>query len=173
MEKHIIQIGNSIVRTKSKAIPNNQISLNQQLIKNLTDSMRKAELVGIAAPQIGQNLQIFVTEIRKTKLRKRLKDTDPLRIFVNPRIIATSKTTEVGYEGCGSVIHARLFGPVKRHKKIKITAFDQHGRPFTLEAEGLLARVIQHEYDHLQGILCIDKFTDTKKVMERKEFLKK
>lgn len=175
MIKTTIQIGNSILRKPSKLVNITTIKFApiKNLINNLIDSMRENELVGMAAPQIGSNLQIFVTELRKTKFRKSLKELDPLRIFINPKIISSSKEESTLYEGCGSLAHAGIFGPVRRSKKVKVSALDENGNEFTIEVVGLLAKVIQHEYDHLKGVMCIDKFTDTKKVMERNEYIQK
>src|SRR5690606_35100001 len=112
----------------------------------LVDSMRHHELVGMAAPQIGKPIRVFVTEVRKTKLRKGegIEDVDPLRVFINPRITSLSKSTQKGWEGCGSVASAGLFGQVQRPSSLSIEAFDENGMKFNLKANKLLARVIQH-----------------------------
>lgn len=169
MIKQAVQIGNTIVRTKSKAV--SDYTAAKKIAKDLIDSMRYYNLVGMAAPQIGVNLRIFVSEIRDTNTRKK-EPADPIRVFINPKIISSSSKKTVLYEGCGSVDYGALFGPVKRPSKIIVTAFDLKKRPFTLHATGLLAKVIQHEIDHLDGVLCIDKFMDTKKIMHREEYLK-
>lgn len=168
-----IQIGNSLLRKKAKIVPSSDIQTPKikKLIIQLRNSMRKEELVGMAAPQLGVSMQIFVTEVRKTKNRKKIKGIDQLRVFINPKISFAGKQA-VGYEGCGSIANSGIFGPVKRSDKVTIKALNEKGIPFVFEAKGFLARVIQHEYDHLQGILCIDKFSDTKKVMGKSEFIK-
>jgi peptide deformylase len=175
MIKKAVQIGNPIVRAKSKAVSSKDLESRKfkQLITDLVQSMRHYELVGMAAPQIGVNLRVFVTEVRKTKLRKHLQEHDSLRVFINPKIVAKSQSQTMLYEGCGSVAYAQLFGPVKRPKEVTVTALDERSRSFTLKADGLLAKVIQHEYDHLEGTLCIDKFMDSRKIMHREEYLKK
>lgn len=172
MIKPTVQIGNPIIRKKCNQVNNFTSPKVVKTIKDLADSMRKHELVGMAANQIGIDLQIFVTELRKTKIRKSLKEIDYIRVFINPQIISYSKDQSVMYEGCGSLVNAQLFGQVKRHKTIKIKAFHENGKEFILVAKGLLARVIQHEYDHLQGIVCIDNFINTNKIMERSEYIK-
>ncbi len=172
MMKPTVQIGNPIIRNKCNRVNNFASPKVVKTIKDLVDSMRKHELVGMAANQIGVDLQIFVTELRKTKIRKSLKDIDNIRVFINPKIISYSKDQSVMYEGCGSLVNAQLFGQVKRPKTIKIKALNENGKVFILEAKGLLAKVIQHEYDHLQGIVCIDKFMNSKKIMERTKYIK-
>jgi len=171
--KDTVQVGNKIIRTKSKIITNSRSKAVQVIVKNLIDSMHHHELVGMAAPQIGENVRIFVTEIRETKLRKgeNSNDVDPLRVFINPKIIAASKNNTAGWEGCGSVAFANLFGTVKRTTAITIEALDEKGIKFQLKANGLLARVIQHEIDHLNGIVFTDK-ADPKTYMSRNEYLK-
>lgn len=144
----------------------------KKIVTNLTDSMRHHELVGMAAPQIGVNLRIFVTEVRKTKTRIQ-KETDPLRVFINPKIVKFSKRVVAGYEGCGSVANAGLFGAVKRPAEVVVTAFDQEGKRFKLYGKGLLARIIQHETDHLNGIVFLDRVSDTKSLISREEYIKR
>lgn len=172
--KEIIQLGNLVIRKKSRKLTDKEInsSKTKTIIKNLIDSMRHYNLIGISAPQINHNIRVFVTEIRKTKNRK-IKELDNLKVFINPQIIFFSKEKVKGYEGCGSVANANLFGLVNRLKSIIVKAQDIDGKCFELKASGLLGRVIQHEYDHLEGILFIDKIADTKSYMSGSEYRKK
>lgn len=169
--KNVTQIGNPKIRRKSKKVLNVTSPEIKKIIKNLTDSMHASNLVGMAAPQIGQNLMVFVTEIRPTKLRK-TKDLDKLRVFINPKIIGMSEKKLSRYEGCGSVARASLFGKVSRSIEVVISAVDENNNKFQHTAKGLLARVIQHEMDHLNGIVFIDKLEDTKSLMDREEHIK-
>jgi peptide deformylase len=139
----------------------------------MTDTMRRENLVGIAAPQIGIGQRIFLSEIRKTLARKNVKKPDKLRVFINPVIISRSKKMANGYEGCGSVARGGIFGPVRRSASVTVRAEDAHGKKFTLKASGLLARVIQHEMDHLNGTVFIDLVKDTKTLLGRDEYVKK
>jgi peptide deformylase len=77
------------------------------------------------------------------------------------------------YEGCGSVAYAKLFAPVRRPEKITIEALDENGNIFRLSADGMLARVIQHEFDHLNGIEFTEKITDMRKIMSSEEYRKR
>lgn len=167
----VIQVGNLILRAKNKTVNNINDKNVVETVKNLVDSMRHYNLVGMAAPQIGVNLKIFVTEIRPTPSRKP-EILDNLRVFVNPKIVWKSKKEVIIYEGCGSVSNGDLFGPVKRPEKIKVLAFDEKGENFKLKVGGLLARVIQHEYDHLVGIEFVEKICDYKKIMSKSEYIK-
>ena len=168
--KSVTQIGNPIIRKKSKRVASVTALKIKKIIKDLVDSMRFANLVGLAAPQIGHNLRIFVTEIRTTTLRK-TNEADGLRIFINPRIIQISKKQISDYEGCGSVASAGIFGKVPRATQVTVEAFDDQNKKFRFTAKGLLARVIQHEFDHLEGVIFLDKVTDKKSFMSRGEYL--
>ena len=169
--ENVIQIENPILKKRSKKVTSVESVETKMVIENLIDTMRDRGCVGMAAGQIGEKLKIFVSEIRQTECRDP-KTVDKLRIFINPKIIWMSKKQIVMYEGCASVANSNFFGPVKRSEKIKISATDENGKKFKLKTNGLLARVIQHEYDHLNGIEFVEKIIDIKKVMSRSEYLK-
>jgi peptide deformylase len=168
----IIQIGNEKAREKSAPVEDFNDPLLKKIIRDLSDTMEPAGLIGMAAPQIGENFRVFLTHLRKTASRAVNSIDDVERIFINPRITWHSKEEEIDYEGCGSVASGEIFGPVSRAKKLKVEAFNEKGERFTLEAEGLLARVIQHEYDHLEGVFFIERVTDNKKLLSKNEYLK-
>lgn len=170
--KDIIQIGNPLLSKKSNFVSSFSSAETKRAIQNLTESMRYHELIGMAASQIGEKLRIFVTEVRKTSFRNP-KEIDPLRIYINPKIVWFSKKNVIIYEACGSVAYSKLFAPVKRPEKIVIEAYDENGNKFRFKAGGLLSRVIQHEYDHLDGIEFTEKITDIKKIMSSDEYKKK
>lgn len=167
-----VQVGNKVIRARARTVQDVQTPETKKVIRDLIDSLRYNNLVGMAAPQIGKDLRIFVSEIRKTKYRKNLTQTDVVRVFINPRIIRFSQKSAISYEGCGSVAYGGLFGLVKRHAEVTVSALDMHGKRFTLEAGGLLALIIQHELDHLNGVVFIDKVTDTRKFLGKEEYLR-
>jgi peptide deformylase len=170
--RNTTQIGNPIIRRKSKIVKNIKSKIVQKTIKDLVDSMRHHGLIGMAAPQIGKNLRIFVTEIRQTPTRKP-KDLDPVRVFINPKIKNLSKKKISGYEGCGSVGQpAALFGEVLRSESLEVSATSEKGDNFKLKTKGLLARVIQHEYDHLEGLVFLDHISNPKTLISRSEYFK-
>jgi peptide deformylase len=171
MIKQAVQVGNPIVRKQSKPVRDPKAPNVRKLVRDLADSMRHYGLVGMAAPQIGVNLRVYVSEIRKTKNRNPVA-LDPLRVFINPIITKKSTTQTVLYEGCGSLDFGHIFGPVKRASTVEVAACDEYGKKFTFTARGLLAKVMQHEIDHLDGILCLDRFTDSRKVMHVDEYRK-
>jgi len=168
--KNIIQIGNPILNQPSKFVAKIDNKKIQQVIINLVDSVRYHDLIGISASQIGEKFRIFVTEVRKTKYRN-LK-TDKLQVYINPEIVWSSKKQAVIYEGCGSVAYGKLFARVRRPEKVIIKASDENGNNFKIKAAGMLSRVIQHEYDHLNGVKFIEKITDIRKIMSSGEYLK-
>lgn len=169
--KKIFQIGSNPIRSRSKGVKDVQSKKTQRIIQDLVDTMRDQNLVGMAAPQIGEQVRIFVSEVRKTTYRRNSK-RDTLRVFINPSIKKYSKRKVDGYEGCGSVGASTLFGPVKRSEMIIVQALDSRGQLFELKALGLLARIIQHEIDHLNGIVFLNRVKDTRKLLGKEEYIK-
>ncbi|HBG48931.1 MAG TPA: peptide deformylase [Cyanobacteria bacterium UBA9971] len=144
----VITYGNNILRTPSKEV--HKISAKiQKLIDDMFDTMYANNGVGLAAPQVGYNYRIFVLDDSGEKEQPRPK------VFINPKIIKKHGAIN-SYEGCLSF--PDVYINVRRCENVIIKAKDIKGRPFTLEATGgiLLARAIQHEYDHLEGNLFID-----------------
>jgi peptide deformylase len=172
IHKKVTQVGNPVIRARAKVISNCNTPEVRKIIKDLTDSMRQHELVGMAAPQIGKGVRVFVTEVRSTQYRKKhgIK-LDELRVFINPKITSLSERMNTDWEGCGSVASGGLFGKVKIPGRLTVTAYNEKGELFSLEAHGLLARVIQHELDHLNGVVFVDKAI-TSTYMSRDEYLK-
>ena len=116
-----------------------------QLAKNMIETMIKVEGVGLAACQVGKNIRLFVIN----------PNLSEKTIFINPEIIKMSKKTETLEEGCLSL--PNVFIPTERAKSLKIKAIDERCKQFKLKAKDILARAIQHEMNHLNGILIIDK----------------
>ncbi|MDR1389365.1 MAG: peptide deformylase [Treponema sp.] len=117
----------------------------RELVAGMRALMVKDKGVGLAAPQVGMLQRVFVTHA----------DGDEFRVFINPSVLWTSQEQAVYEEGCLSL--PGIWAEVVRPRAIKIQAWNEKGRAFTLDASGILARVIQHEYDHLQGVLFIDR----------------
>jgi peptide deformylase len=159
-----IQIGDPRLKAENAPVKDFFDAKVKKVIQDLKDTMTKNDLIGMAAPQIGYNYKIFITQPRKTVARK-LPKGDKLRIYINPKIVRSSKQESIVYEGCGSVLNGKLFGPVKRPKQITILAYDEKGKKFQLRCDGILSRVIQHENDHMVGIEFTEKIYDYKKLM--------
>lgn len=152
----IKQYKNPVLRTKSKNVLRSDLG-SQKLKKIITD-MKTAlssceDGVAIAAPQIGIPLRIFI--VSKKVLGEKAKED---MIFINPKITKSSKKMVDMEEGCLSV--RWIYGKVKRKEKTTVSAWDENGETFTRNGSGLMAQIFQHETDHLDGILFIDKATD-------------
>lgn len=122
---------------------------------------------GLAAPQIGIPLPVAVVEIRKTNLFPERPES-PLYTFVNPKITARSKSIEDGWEGCFSV--PGLMGRVPRHSAIDVEWLDKNGEMQRRHFEGYLARVVQHEIDHLSGTIFLDRMKDMSSITTVENF---
>jgi len=170
----IVQKENKVLRETAKDVPLDEISGTQ--IKKVLADMSKAldsqdDGVAIAAPQIGVPLRIFVvsrkvfTMDEEDDTVKNKKAENPAlhnMVFINPIITSTSKKARWMDEGCLSV--RWLYGKVKRAEKATVQAYDEHGKQFTRGASGLLAQIFQHETDHLDGTLFIDKAKDIEEI---------
>lgn len=171
MIKETLQMGDPRLKATNQEVADITDQKVKQIIEDLVETMRANGLVGMAAPQIGENYKIFVTEPRETPTRP-TDQADELRVYINPEIIVYSKEEVVIYEGCGSVAKGTLFGPVQRPREIVIQAQSNDGTRIELTADGLLSRVIQHEYDHLLGIEFTEKILDYRKMVDL-EFYKR
>lgn len=138
----IIEVGDKILRTKAKEVTNFNDSIHR-LLKNMADTMYDADGVGLAAPQIGVSKRVIVVDTGEGLLE-----------LINP-VIEFAEGEEEDQEGCLSVPGKQ--GIVKRAYKVKVLALDRNGDNIVVEGEGLLARALQHEIDHLDGVLFIDK----------------
>jgi len=131
----------------------------QQLAERMLDVMERAHGVGLAAPQLGILRRILVY---------RASDEDEPKVLINPELVERSDETEVGTEGCLSLLGGELQVPVARHLRVRVSGRDASGDAVDLDVEGFEARVIQHEIDHLDGILIFDRAED----QERREALR-
>ncbi len=151
----IIHPDNPILRKKAKRVTSFDKKL-QTLIDNMVETMIEAPGVGLAAPQVAISQRLAVIRLQDDeKSKEEFGDlAGKLFVVVNPEIIKTSKETVEGVEGCLSI--PGYLGTVDRFEKITIESLDRHGKPQRIKAEGWLARVFQHEIDHLDGRLYID-----------------
>jgi len=153
-----------VLREVAEEVPLSHIS--SKAIQDIIVDMRHAlstqdDGVAIAAPQIGVSKRIFVVSGRVVGYIKGEEDGEhvhPDLIYINPKIIKVSKERSWTEEGCLSIRY--LYGKVRRANKVQIEAYDEHGKKFRKGAKGLMAQIYQHETDHLDGILFIDKAKD-------------
>lgn len=150
----IIQEGDPLLRKKAETIKEPKSQQIQKLIKDMVATMKSAKGLGLAAPQVGISLRVFTVDIAGN-----------VSVFVNPEIKDFSKESVPFEEGCLSV--QKTWGPVIRPKKLTIKALNENSQLVKIRAKGLLARVIGHEMDHLNGFLFIDKAEKLYKVEEK------
>ncbi|MFC1595176.1 peptide deformylase [Patescibacteria group bacterium] len=161
----IVKVGNPVLRQKAQEVKPADIKSPKikKIIETMSETLRKTEDgVGIAAPQIGVPLRIFIaseeakyTESNPKKCEKKDKNSWKHYIFINPEIIKTSQNKIESQEGCLSV--PGLIGLVPRAEKVKIEALDEKGKKIKLGTSKLFARLMQHEMDHLEGVLFVDR----------------
>ncbi len=128
-------------------------------VADLYETMYNAGGVGLAAPQIGMGIRLFVTDGKP--MEEEDEPMDFKKVFVNPTVLGENGTPWAFEEGCLSIPGIRA--DVNRPEKVKIHYFDEHWNEFTEEYSGMAARIIQHEYDHLQGTLFVDRISAMKK----------
>jgi peptide deformylase len=151
----IYTLGEEVLKQKCQPVTTFDSAL-RILVDAMFETMDQADGVGLAAPQIGVNSRLFVIHIKNTEKRA----------YINPQIIETSVETETAEEGCLSI--PGVWHDVERPLRVTVQAQDLEGKAFTVKAEGLLARAIQHETDHLNGVLFIDRLDD----IEREKMVK-
>ena len=132
----------------------------QELIENMIETMRSASGVGLAAPQIGRSLRMAVIEDlpKEDEEGNEIPDSRDLFVIVNPEIVWESREVVDGIEGCLSI--PGYLGEVERAEAIRVRGQDRQGKKIRLRLKGWTARIFQHEIDHLNGVLYIDKLTD-------------
>lgn len=146
----IITIPNPILRRKAQKVTEFGKEF-KTLVDNMIETMRDAPGVGLAAPQIAESLRLIVVEYGDDEDEEAPKK---LYVVANPEIVERSEEKVVGIEGCLSV--PELVGEVARHERVVIRGQNKHGQPVKIKAEGWLARIFQHEIDHLDGIVYTD-----------------
>lgn len=169
MIRSICRMGNPILRKKAEDISKDYLLSDSfgQLMVDLKDSMKHYGGIGIAAPQIGVDLQVAIIELNGIN-RYGEEINLPLTAFVNPRITYLTEDQQGFWEGCLSVPGLRGF--VERPSKVRVNYLNEKGVEQELEAQGFLATVLQHELDHLQGVLYIDRIKDTRLLAYQEEF---
>ena len=159
----IVKYGNPVLRQKGECVEEVTSEISQ-LIDNMLETMHEARGIGLAAQQVGRPLQLAIIDVTGVEDRpsRMSLDGEPVNpedymplILINPEWIAASDVKEDGGEGCLSF--PDVYGEINRPEEIDVTATDENGEQVAFRCGGLLARAIQHEWDHLQGILFIDR----------------
>ena len=155
--RKIVTLPEAVLRRKAHAVAKFDKNL-QTVIDDMIETMREAPGVGLAAPQIGLLERIIVVEYFEREEDEE-KENAPKKVWavLNPEIVKSSAETVMGVEGCLSI--PGLVGEVECHTAIQIKGLNRHGKPTKIKAEGWLARIFQHEIDHLNGVLFPDRAT--------------
>lgn len=156
-ERPIVIYGDPVLREISKVIEEITPEI-KNLVSDMKDTLKKAQGLGLAAVQVGVPVRLFIVDLSLIDL------TETLRVFINPEILETAGEVEIE-EGCLSF--PGLYQKVVRNEKVRIKALDQDGNEFTIDADGMKARAILHEYDHLEGKLFIDRMSPMTRTLLR------
>ncbi|KAG0455990.1 hypothetical protein HPP92_023778 [Vanilla planifolia] len=161
----IVKVGDPVLHEPADEVPLEEIGSEkiQKIIDDMIGSMRKAPGVGLAAPQIGIPLRIIVLEDTKEYISyaprnvTKAQDRRPfdLLVIINPKLRKKGSKTAFFFEGCLSVEGFRAM--VERHAEVEVKGYDRHGKPLKIDSAGWQARILQHECDHLDGIVYVDK----------------
>lgn len=156
--RQIVHLPEPILRKKAKPVTKFDKDL-QVLIDDMFETMREAPGVGLAAPQINLPMQLTVIEYAEGEDEEQEEGAPPPKkkqyVLINPEIVKKSEEMVMGIEGCLSI--PGLVGEVERHEAIQVKALNRHGQPVKHKVSGWMARIFQHEIDHLNGVLFTDK----------------
>jgi peptide deformylase len=164
----VARLGHPVVRQRARALTERELRAPglQRLIDDMVETMHEYDGVGLAAPQIHVGLRLAVIELPASD--ERAEQGVPLTVLVNPELTPLADERISAYEGCLSIPDLR--GNVPRLARLRLQALDREGRPFSLEASGFFARVIQHECDHLEGGVYLDRMPDMRTLSFQSEF---
>lgn len=166
----IIQLGDPLLRAKAKAVENIQDWRIQKLIDDLITTVKQANGVGIAAPQVAASDRLFIIASRPNPRYPNAPEMEPTPM-INPKILAKSTETIDGWEGCLSIPGIR--GLVPRSQVIEVEYTDRNGKLQKQELTDFVARIFQHEYDHLDGIVFLDRLKSTGDIVTEHEYQKR
>jgi peptide deformylase len=164
----VARIGHPVVRASARDLASDELHSPeiQRLIDDMKETMDEYEGVGLAAPQVHRSLRLAVIEVQASD--ERTEQAVPFTVLANPVLTRLGTEILTGWEGCLSIPDLR--GLVPRSARVRLEALDREGRPYTVEAEGFFARVIQHECDHLDGRVYLDRMEDMRSLSFFKEF---
>jgi peptide deformylase len=163
----IIQLGNPMLRQKAALVDNIQDEHIQKLIEDLITTVVQANGVGIAAPQVAQSYRLLIVASRPNPRYPNAPEMEPTAM-INPKITAHSTEVVKGWEGCLSVPGIR--GLVPRYQAIEVEYTDRNGKLQKQELTDFVARIFQHEYDHLDGIVFVDRLENTLEMITEQEY---
>lgn len=162
--RYIVTYPHEVLRSPARKVERIDDSI-KQLVRDMAETMYAAPGVGLAAPQVGEPLQVIVMDVTPQE-----EPQKNLIALVNPEIVAAEGEVE-SKEGCLSV--AEVTCEIKRHAKVRVRGLNLEGRPVEMDAEGLLAIVVQHEVDHLKGMLIFDRLSSLKRDLIKRKLRKR
>lgn len=165
----VAQLGHPVLRKKAKIVKNIADPTIQKLIDDLLETVIDVNGVGIAAPQVYQSYRIFIVASHPNPRYPKAPYMKPTAI-INPKILWHSQDIVKDWEGCLSIPGIR--GLIPRFTKIKVSYTDRNGKEETKTFSDFIARIFQHEYDHIEGVLFLDRVDDNKEIISDKEYLK-
>jgi peptide deformylase len=164
----VARIGHPVVRSAARDVPAEVLASPdfQHIVDDMVETMHEYDGVGLAGPQVHVALRVAVLEVPASD--ERAREAVPLTVLVNPVVTPLGEEKDQAWEGCLSIPDLR--GVVPRWKRLRLDALDRHGQPYSMEAEGFLARVIQHECDHLDGAVYLDRMEGMRTLSFLREF---
>ncbi len=167
--RKIATLGHPVLREVARKLTREELASPtiQTFIDDLVETMHDANGAGLAANQVYEPIRICAIEVRNNP-RYPYKPNFPLTILVNPEVVPTTDDTFMNYEGCLSVPNLR--GEVRRFTGVKVRAWDRHGKDVELDVKGLTAGTFQHEVDHLDGKVFLDRVEDTRSLATWADF---
>ena len=166
----IIQLGDPVLRSPAQVVDDIRDERIQKLIDDLIATVEQANGVGIAAPQVAESYRLFIVASRPNPRYPNAPVMEPTAM-INPRILAHSTEVVQGWEGCLSIPGIR--GSVPRYQAIEIEYTDRDGKLQKQELTDFVARIFQHEYDHLDGIVFLDRLESTQDIITEQEYQKR
>lgn len=167
--RQIAQLGAEILRKKAAVVTDIDSIETRQIVEAMQSTLANTQGVGLAAPQISESKRIIIVASRPTPRYPSALQMEPTIMF-NPSFQALSNDKEKNWEGCLSIPGIRALVP--RYKDIMINYTDQQGQPVELKLDGFVARIFQHEYDHLEGKVYLDRVEDNKDIFTESEYFK-
>ncbi len=166
----VLKMGHPVLRKKARELTLEEIQSTwfADLINDMVETMHSEDGVGIAAPQIGESVRVSVIEYQGDTDRYPDMGEQALTVFINPKVTVLSKEMDGFWEGCLSVPGLR--GYVERPNKVSVEYLNVEGEKKTITADGFLAIVLQHEFDHLDGVLYVDRVKDPTKMAYLDEY---
>ena len=165
----IAQLGDPVLRQQAMQIVDFDTNSINQIVNNMLFTLSESNGVGLAAPQIFESMRIVIVASRPSKRYPLAPEMEPV-VMMNPGFDVLSEEMKTDWEGCLSIPGIRALVP--RYEKIKINYFNQQGVRQELIADSFIARIFQHEYDHLNGLVYLDRVVSNKDIISETEFLK-